>query len=176
MKLNPAKSSSIIFSRSRTASLIYLNILIDNQVIHPINPLKLLCVTSLKLLVVTFNSKLTFENHIKKTASLISQKDGLLWKCMAIFNDSNILKFIFSVILSFFGYCGPVWISAPPSHLRLLDHSSNLIKKIIPSLNTQLCHRRIVVALTLFLNNANNNQHHFHNPLLSQSQPIYSTR
>lgn len=41
-------------------------------------------------------------------------------------------------------------VSTAPSHLRLLDRSSNVIKFLIPNFNTQLCHSRRVGALALF--------------------------
>lgn len=94
MQLNPAETGSTIFRRSRTVDPPHPDILIGSQVIHSYN--------SLNLLGKTLDSKLTFENPIKNTASLIPQKSGLLRKSRAIFNSDNIVVNIFYFILTFF--------------------------------------------------------------------------
>ena len=79
MKLNPSKTQSIIVSRSKT--------------INPVHPSLTLCgqsipvFSSLKLLGVTTDDKLTFEGHNRSMSSSIAQKGGILRKCYKTFRD-----------------------------------------------------------------------------------------
>ena len=124
MKLNPANNNSIIFSCSTTANSPHPDIIIGNQVIHSCN--------FLKLLQVTLDSKLTFENHIRKTASLISQKAGLLRKCRAIFKlfkKNLIIKLFFELCFPLFPLLSTeIRMSAVASLLKIFDGSFNLIR------------------------------------------------
>lgn len=167
MKLRPVKTNIIISSRSRTLHPPNPDIIINNQVNKSCN--------SLKLLWVTLDSNLTFENHIRITSFLISQKIDLLRKCRAIFNDDkNVLNsFFFPFILPFFEYCSPVWMSAAPSHLKLLDRSFNSIKFIPPNFSI---HRRVVGALTMLFRIVNNNEHPLHSALPARFQPVRRIR
>ena len=73
MKLNPSKTHSIIVSRSKTPL--------------PPHPRLSLCGTplevssSLKLLGVVLDDKLSFEKHLRSVASSVAQKTGLIRKC-----------------------------------------------------------------------------------------------
>ena len=66
--------------------------------------------TTLKLLGVEFDSKLTFERHVRNVTAAIAQKIGLLRKCKYTFsNDETVLKtfllfyFLFFSIVRRFG-------------------------------------------------------------------------
>ena len=83
MRLNPNKTQSMIASRSRT--------------VFPPHPDLLVGSTSLnsceffKILGVMFDSKFTFERHIRSISSLVAQKIGLLRKSFRIFGDHDVL-------------------------------------------------------------------------------------
>ena len=67
--------------------------------------------SSLNLLRVTLNSKLTFEKkNIRNLASSIAQKTGHIHKCYkTLGNNDALLKSFYAFILFFFEYCSPVW-------------------------------------------------------------------
>ena len=102
MSLNPRKSTSVVVSRSRTMNLPYPNLIINGH--------SLAMDDSFKLLGVLFNKKLTFEKHVRIVASNITQKVGILRKCLSIYDSHSILRnCFFSFILPLFEYCAPVW-------------------------------------------------------------------
>ena len=141
MKLNPSKSNSIVISRSRTLFPHHPDLILDGISVPN-------CCT-LKLLGVTLDSKLTFETHLRSVASCVSQKIGLLRKCRRIYRDDDIVRNSFySFILPNFEYCSVVWSSAADTHLNLIDRAFNRIKFLLPSLDTNLGHRRLVGSLT----------------------------
>ena len=141
MKLNPSKSRSLIVSRSRTPQPQHPVLNVDNDVIPNFS--------TLKLLGVTLDSKLTFETHVRSVVSCISQKLGLLRKCRRIYADDDIvMNSFYSFILPHFEYCSLVWNSAAETHLRLLDRVFNQVKFLLPSLNINLRHRRMVGSLS----------------------------
>ena len=72
MLMNPTKTQSMIFGRSRTVHPPHLDLLIDNVPLVNSN--------SFKILGVQFDQKFTFEAHLRATSSLIAQKLGLLRK------------------------------------------------------------------------------------------------
>ena len=169
MTLNPKKSNSILVSRSRTLFPPHPDLYINDQVIAQTD--------SLKLLGVLFDSKLTFESHLRSIASSIAQKVGIMRKCRVIYDSDLILKkCFFSFILPYFEYCAPVWLSAAESHLKLLDRSFNMVKFLLPDLTINLSHRRIVGALSVFFKIINKDSHPFHFKLPQPAMPVRSTR
>ena len=114
MKLNPNKTHSIIFSRSRTA-----------LPQHP--PLSLCRVeletsTFLKLLGIVLDNKLTFEMDIRNIDSSIAQTTGLIRTYyLALVNNDSVLRSFYVFILPCFEYCSPVWCSESDSYLKLLN-------------------------------------------------------
>ena len=169
MQLNPSKCHSMIVSRSRTVNPP-----------HPplfINDVTLNIVHSLKLLGVLFDSKFTFERHLRTVSSSISQKIGILRKCSKIYaNDGVMLNCFFSFILPFYEYCIPVWMSSSDSHVSLLDRSFRNIKFIIPDLNIDLSHRRKVSIMCILYKIYNNERHPLHYRLPGPIQCVRPTR
>ena len=141
MKLNPMKTQSIIVGRSKT--------------VNPGHPPLTVCgqdlplASYIKLLGVTIDDKLTFEMHIRALSSSLARKGGVLRKCFKIFRDEDIArKTFYSFILPCFEYCSPVWMSAAPSHLRLLERSLNCMRFIVPDLSLDLETRRVLSGLS----------------------------
>ena len=90
MKLNANKTHSLIISRSRTVAPPHPCLYISGDKIDD--------VSDLHLLRVTFDSKMTFEKHIRSLASSTAQKTGLLCKCynticLRLHSDQVILCF-----------------------------------------------------------------------------------
>ena len=72
---------------------------------------------SIRLLGVTLDDKLTFEEQLQSMAAAISQKTGLLRKCRSAFgNDDAVEKAFSAFIIPSFDYCMPVWLSVTNSH------------------------------------------------------------
>ena len=119
---------------------------------------------TLKILGVMFDSKFTFERHIRSISSSVAQKIGLLRKSFRIFGDHDIfLKCFNSFILPCLEYCSPVWSSAGDSHLKLLDRNLQDCKFFIPNLTISLQHRRFISTLCMLYKI-------FHNPSILNFQ------
>ena len=95
MQLNPVKTKSITFSRSRTVHPEHPDLSLENVSIEN--------VANLKLLGILFDSKLTFESHLRGVTSVVSQKVGILRKCWMTYRDNAVvLKYFYPFILPFF--------------------------------------------------------------------------
>ena len=83
MKLNASKTKTMIVSRSRT--------------MHPQSPPLTIGGTVLKesddliILGVTFDSKMTFEKHLRSVSRVASQRLGILRKSWRVFHDRSLL-------------------------------------------------------------------------------------
>ena len=114
MKLNASKTKNMIVSRSRT--------------MHPQSPPLPIGGTVLKesddlvILVVTFDSKMTFQKYLRSVSIAASQPHGILRKSWQLFNDRLLLGRCFmEFVLPVLKYCSAVWCSAADTHLKLLD-------------------------------------------------------
>ena len=90
MKLNASKTKTMIVSRSRT--------------MHPQSPPLTIDGTVLKesdyldILGVTFDSKLTFEKHLRSVSRAASQRLGILRKSWRVFHDRLLIGDAFGVL------------------------------------------------------------------------------
>ena len=114
--MNASKIKTMIVSRSRT--------------MHPQLPLLTIGGNVLKesddlvILWVTFNSKMTFEKHLRTVSIAASQRFGILRKSWRVFHDSSLLGRCFRIfVLPVLEYCSAVWCSAADTHLKLLDRA-----------------------------------------------------
>ena len=70
----------------------------------------------------TFDSKITFEKHLRSASRAASQWLGILRKSWQVFHDRLLLGRCFGgFVLPVLEYCSAVWCSAVDTHLRLLD-------------------------------------------------------
>ena len=169
MQLNPSKTSCLIVSRSRTASPAHPQLSLNGHILNNCN--------TIKLLGITFDSKLTFEEHIRKMSSSIAQKIGILRKCRKVYEDDSIVKHsFFSFILPHFEYCAPVWCSAAQSHIRLINRCFSMIRFILPDVELDLDHRRKVGCLSLFYKIFNSPDHPLFGALPNRLVPTRVTR
>ena len=120
MRLNPNKTQSIIAGRSWTVFPPHSDLLVGSTSLN--------C-EFLRIHGVMFDSKFTFERHIRSISSSLAQKISLLRKSFRIFGDHDVLLRCFnSFILLCLEYCSPVWSSAADSHLKLLDKNLRACK------------------------------------------------
>ena len=130
-----------------------------------------------KILGVTFDSKFTFERHIRSISSSVAQKIGLLRKSFRIFGDHDVLLRCFnSFILPCLEYCSPVWSSAADSHLKLLDKNLRACKFLIPNLTISLQYRRFISSLCMLYKIFHNPSHPLHSELPNLFHPRRVTR
>ena len=115
-KLNANKTKTRIVSRSRT--------------MHPQSPPFTMGGTVLKesddfvILGVTFDSKMTFEKHLRSVSRAASQRLGVLRKSWLVFHDRSLLGGCFrGFVLLVLEYCSAVWCSAADTHLELLHRA-----------------------------------------------------
>ena len=105
----------------------------------------------LDILGVTFDSKLTFEKHLRSVSRAASQRLGILRKSWRVFHDRLLIRRCFwGFVLPVFEYWSAVWCSAADTHLKLLDRvvsgSCFLAGGV---LNCNLSHRRFVAELCI---------------------------
>ena len=99
---------------------------------HPQSPSLTIGGTVLKesddlvILGVTFDSKMTFEKHLRSVSRAASQRLGILRKSWQVFHDRSLLRRCFrGFLLPVLEYCSAVWCSAADTDLRLLDRVVN---------------------------------------------------
>ena len=104
-KLNASKTKTLIVSRSRT--------------MHPQSPPLTIHGSVLKesddldILGVTFDSKLTFEKHVRSVSRAAAQRLGILRKSWQVFHDRLLLWRCFrGFVLPVLEYSSAVWCSA----------------------------------------------------------------
>ena len=74
------------------------------------------------ILGVAFDSKITFEKHLRSVSRAASQRLGILGKSWQTFHDRLLLGRCFrGFVLPVLEYCSAVWCSAVDTHLKLLD-------------------------------------------------------
>ena len=76
------------------------------------------------ILVVTFDSKQTFEKHLCFVSRAASQRLGILRKSWRVFHDRSLLQRCFrGFVMSGLECCSAVWCSAVYTHLEVLDRA-----------------------------------------------------
>ena len=72
----------------------------------------------------TFDSKMTFENHLRSVSRAAYQRLGVLKKSWQAFHDRSLLgRCCRCFVLPVLEYCSAVWCSAADTHLKLLDRA-----------------------------------------------------
>ena len=102
MILYPNKTKHRVISRSRTANPPHGD-LVMSGVSHCASP-------SLDILWVKFDSRFTFEDHVRGIVSRVSQRIGILKLVKHVFVDiSVLLRCYYALVLAIIEYCSPVW-------------------------------------------------------------------
>ena len=107
---------------------------------------------------VTFNSKMTFEKHLRSVSKAASQRLGILRKTWRVFHDRLLLGRCFRCFVRpVLEYCSAVWYSAADTHLKLMDRVVSGVSFLTWGVfECDLAHRRSeavsgVIRCTLFM-------------------------
>ena len=114
MKLNASKTKTMIVSRSRTMHPQSPPLTIDGSVLKESD--------DLDILGASFDSKLTFEKHLRSVSRAASERLGILRKSWRVFHDRLLIgRCCWGFVLTVLEYCSAGWCSAADTHLKLLD-------------------------------------------------------
>merc|ERR1711905_100256 len=168
MKLNPTKTKTLIFGRSRTLTPAHSDLVLEGETLDLSD--------SLVILGVTLDSKMTFEQHVMNVTSSVARSMGNMRRASKVFGTEDVLTTCFrSNCLSMLEYCASSWWSAATTHLGLLDR---IVKKGERLCGRELCdleHRRRVSSICM-LYKINNNPNHALRDVLVPRQPAKVTR
>ena len=104
----------------------------------------------LDILGVTFDTKLTFQKHLRLVSRAASQKLGILRKSWRVFHDRFILgrRCFWGFVLPVLENCSAVWYLAADAHLKLLDRVVSGDSFLTDGMfECDLAHRRSVAVL-----------------------------
>ena len=93
---------------------------------HPLSPSLTIGGTVMKesddvvIFGVTFDSKLTFEKHLRMVSRAASQRLGILRKSWRVFHDRSLLERCFRCFVLPVLKCSAVWCSPADTYLKLL--------------------------------------------------------
>ena len=147
MILNPNKTKALVVSRSRTVN-------------HPHGDFVLSRVSNcsspnLNILFVKYDSRLTFEDHVRGIVSRICQRLGISWigiwlvKRLCGLDTSVLIRCYYAFVFPILEYCSPVWGSAAECHLQLLERQVYSVARFALIRLSCRCHRRHVAALCM---------------------------
>ena len=90
-----------------------------------------------------FDSKLTFEDHVRRIIYSVSQRIGILRLVKHVFVDTSLLiRCYFEFVLPILEYCSPVWGSVAECQLQLLERQVYSVAKLCPDQSfLSMCHR-----------------------------------
>ena len=72
----------------------------------------------------TFDSKMTFEKHLRSVSRAASQRRGILRKSWRVLHDRSLLGRCFrGFVLPVLDYCSAVWCTPAETHLKQLDRT-----------------------------------------------------
>ena len=113
MKLNACKTKAMMVSMSHTMHSQSPALTIGGTVLKESD--------DLVILGVTFNSKMTFEKHLRSVYRAAYQRLGILRKSGQVFDRLLLGRCFRGFVLPVLEYCSAVWCSAVDTHLKLLD-------------------------------------------------------
>ena len=112
--MNSSKTKTLLICRSCTEVPPHPSLFIGNTSLAESE-----CLT---ILGVTFDSLLTFQQHLMNVSTNAARKLGIVRKASNIYNNENTNLICFrSFVLPLLKYCSPVWMSAAARDLSLLD-------------------------------------------------------
>ena len=106
----------------------------------------------LVILGVTFDSKMTFEKHLRSVSRAASQRLSILRKSWRVFHVRSLLGRCFrGFVLPVLEYCSAVWCSATDTHIKLLDREVSGARFLTGGVfECDISHRRSVPVLCMF--------------------------
>ena len=143
VKFNASKTCFIPISLSRFSS--DYSIMFDDTEIEPLS--------SINILGLNVNDKLSWRSHIEGLAKSASRKLGVLFRCRSFFSSSELLKLYVGLIRPCMEYCSHVWGGSP--YVRILDRVEAKAFRLINDASStsqldSLSLRRRVASLTIF--------------------------
>ena len=142
--------------------------------------------SSVNILGVEFDNKLTFTNHVREIAKKCARKLGCVRRISYLLDSRGCSMLYNSQIRSLMEYSPLVWSSCPPSYLRLLDKVQDRARRLVefkklegelPIFFQSLQHRRDVAGLcVLYKVQRLSNPHLSALRLRSAPQTGYNTR
>ena len=149
VSLAPEKTQLMIISR-RTIPPNLPNIRLENKVIE--------YQSSINILGIQFDNKLSFTDHVKDLAARTARKLACLRRIARFLDYKGCMNVYNSQIRSVMEYSPLVWSSCPASYLRLLDKVQERVQRIViskcineePPIFQSLQHRRNVSGLCAF--------------------------
>ena len=122
--LNPDKTKLIVYgSRQMISKLQDFRLTLLGKDLLPVD--------SVKDLGVVFGSKLSFSDHIIKTASSCMSALGQISRVKHIFRKDILVTIINSLVFSELYYCSSVWSNTSASNIRKLQGVQNFAARII---------------------------------------------
>ena len=126
----------------------------------------------------TFDSKMTFEKHLRLVSRSASQRLGILRKSWRVFHDRTLLWRCFrEFVLLVLEYCSAVWCSAPDTHLKLLDRAVSDARFLTGGVfECDIAHRRSLTILCMLYKIKCNPVHPLNGALSGPYVPVRVTR
>ena len=140
--------------------------------------------SSINILGIQIDQKLSFTEHIRELASRTARKLACLRRVARYLDNKGCTSLYNSQIRSLMEYSPLVWSSCPPSYLRILDKIQERVQRLVNS-KTQneypirfqsLKHRRNVSGLCVFYKIHIKKSPHLTSLTLPPSRPAYNTR
>ena len=143
MKLNASKTKTMIVLRSRTMHSQSPPLTISRTVLKESG--------DLVILEVTFDSKMTFEKHLRSVSRGASQRLGILRKSWRVFHDRSLLgRCFWGFVLPVLEYCSAIWCSAADKDLKLLDRAVSGARFLTGGVfECDISHRRSLAVLCI---------------------------
>ena len=139
MRLNIKKIKSIVVSRIQTYAPGNDDLTLGGVELEELKNLRILEVTF------AFDSKLTFETHLREVVSKAAGNLGVVRRVETLFDCPRLLKSCFNTyVLPNLEYCGSMWMSSAESHLSLLDSVVRSAEKLCEGDLCGLRHGRCV--------------------------------
>ena len=130
------------------------------------------------ILRVTFESKITFEKHLRSVSRAASRRLGILRKSWLVFHDRSLLgRCLSGFVLPVLEYCSAVWCWAADTHLKLLDRAvsgASFLTGVV--FEYDIAHRRFVAVLCMLYKIRCNSTHPLNGALPGPYVPVQITR
>ena len=125
MILNTYKTKTLVVSSSRTVNTQHGDLVVSG--------VSICTIPNLNILGVKFDSRLTFEDHVRSIISCVSQRTGILRLSKHVFVDTSVLlRCYYAFVLQILEYGSPVCGSAAECHLKLLERQVYSVASFVP--------------------------------------------
>ena len=130
------------------------------------------------ILGVTFDSKMTFEKHLRSVSRAASQRLGILRKSWWVFHDRSLLRRCCrGFVLPVLEYCSAVWCCAADTHHKRLDPAVSGAWFLTGGVcECDIAHRRSVAVRCMLYTIRCNPVHPLNGALPGPDVPVRATR